>query len=417
MNWWVAHASFGRELSLAVLLTTKGAGTIVRLPRISQITFKDEQVSNGTAPPAGSEFTLRNPHSGLCPAAFAPLCTLALLVLLGVGMSGCATLQGIPEQLSADDVSKFSDTDLKANIAIARELALKWQTDRNTSYKWAFWSNASLIPLAVGGAGAALYKGSTDLVIGFGLAAGAVAGTNAFIGAADIGAAYQAGINGLNCVATHLGPYVASSAKSSEAQLLHNAATALQKEVDDANKALLDSMSLDLTKPPASEELKTNPTVVNVLAVNEKVLTQAIIDANAAINSALTEFGVYNEVAKYARDRIFDIDNLIGNRIKPKTVSYASLSASLNSTAPATPPKLTPSGGTAKSPQSPAPPVHKAGAPAVAVAPPTPIADAAKATKSAADNLATPTKNLGTATSNFGLSAQENDVATCIKNL
>ena len=341
---------------------------------------------------------------------------LATSVIACCCVAGCASLRGNPDDLTAAQYQSFSATDLSKNLTVAQDLAQRWKGDRNDTYDWVFWSNASLIPLAAGGAGAALYKGSRDLVTGIGLTAGTLIGTNTFIGAADIGAVYQSGIIGLNCVYSKLNPY-ADTDKANAAAKLAASATSLESLIAAGNQALQASTGLDMTSAAATAERTANPTVVTTLSNNEKVLSQTLANAQTAVTNAQSEVHLFATLPAYARDRIIDVDNLVGMRIKPKTVNYATLSASLST--PAAPAKPAPVSGTTQSPAPPGAPAPGARLPpgVAPPPPPTPIADAAKATKNASDNLVKPTQDLATATSTFDLSTQENNVASCIKSL
>lgn len=325
-------------------------------------------------------------------------------VCLCCWLAGCASLRGVPDDLSDTEYRAFSDTDLSANLHVAQQLAQSWRGDRNDAYDWVFWSNISLIPLAAGGAGAALYHGSHDLITGIGLTAGTLIGTNNMIGAAAIGADYQGGIVGLSCIYSRLSPYVGTD-KAKAARDLGKAADDLDQLIVTGNQALGQSTGLSLTSAAAQAERLADPSIVSTLANNESVLTQAIANAKIAVASARTETQLDATVATYARDRIIDVDNIVAMKIKPNTVNFAALSSSLATPAAAQQPPAI-AGAT----QQPKPPVHKLGGA-------TPIADMAKATKRAADDLITATQNLSASTSAFGLSTQESNVALCIKNL
>lgn len=331
----------------------------------------------------------------------------ALTILSSLG--GCASLRGQPDGLTKTDFEAFKATTLAKNLEVAQTLAERWRGDRKEAYDWVFWSNASLIPLAAGGAGAALFKGGKDLITGIGLAAGTVIGTNSFIGAADLGAAYQGGIIGLSCVYSKLSPYT-DPAKIAAGGALITDANALTTLIATANQKLVASTNLDLTSKEATAERIANPSIIAVLSNNEKVLTQTITNAQAAVTGALSEGHLFATLPTYARDRIIDVDNIVGMRIKPKTVNFAALSASLSTPAPAPTPQ-TPVSGVAQPP--PAPGAHAA----VATPPPTPIAQAAKDTQDQVNILTKTTLALVKSTSDFDLSTQENNVATCLKNL
>lgn len=331
------------------------------------------------------------------------ICTFLSLITL---LSGCAELRGIPQGLSADQTRSLGTGSLDNNLTVATELGSTWEGKRNSAYNYVFWSNAALIPLAVGGAVGAAFKGSKDLLTGIGIGAGAVIGTNTFVGAGAIGAAYQSGINGLSCISAGLAPYTASGSKSADAQRLGVDVLALEAQIATASTTLGQSMGLDLTSPQAMAERLANPSIVSTLANNEKALAQAISDSQAAAVGGHAELHLYATLGTYSRDRILDVNRIVEAKIKPSTVNYASLAASLLP-APIAPKTQTPTTSTI----APAPPVHGAPAPA------TPIADAANATKRAADNLAGPTKKVTTETTDFDLTAQESSISSCIKSL
>src|SRR6185312_13366399 len=113
--------------------------------------------------------------------------TMLLVLLIASCLLGCVPLRGSPDDITKDEIAALSATNLTANLSTAQTVAERWRGDRNKAYDYSFWSNATLIPLAAGGAGAALFKGSHDLVTGIGLAAGTLIGTNSFIGASPVG--------------------------------------------------------------------------------------------------------------------------------------------------------------------------------------------------------------------------------------
>ncbi len=338
------------------------------------------------------------------------LCTYLSFTLL---LSGCAELRGIPQGLSATQIESLGSASLDTNLATARTLESTWEGDRNSAYNYVFWSNAALIPLAVGGAVGAAYKGSKDLIAGIGIGAGTVIGTNAFVGAGAIGAAYQSGIDGLSCITANLAPYTSRGTKPADAQHLYTDVTALEMLIGTASTTLGQSTGLDLTTPAATAERLANSNIVAVLANNEKALAQAVADSQATALAAHAELHLYATLDSYSRDRILDVNRIVGAKIKPATVNYASFAASLSPT-PAAAPKA----------QNPVTPTiaavgHAAAprAPPVAGVPPTPIADAANDSKRAADDLAAPTKRIVIETADFDLTAQEANIAACLKSL
>jgi hypothetical protein len=331
------------------------------------------------------------------------------MLALACFLTGCAALRGQPDGLTKENFQAFSGTDLAKNLEVAQSLADIWRKDRKYTYDWVFWSNASLVPLAAGGAGAALFKGSKDLITGIGLAAGTVFGTNTFIGAADLGAAYQSGLNGLNCIYVRLSPYTDANKKSAAAKLLTDS-NDLNNEIGTAARSLAASQALPLGDPLEVAERTANPTIMSTLSSNEKTLTQAIASAQAAVSAAISEEHLFDTVATFARDRIMDVDNIISMRIKPKTVNFSILSNTLSTPAPIPPP---PGAGVA-------PVVAASGGITILNAPlsdKTPIAKAADDALRDANSLMTRTQHLVTDTAVFDLSTQENNVATCLKNL
>ena len=339
------------------------------------------------------------------------------LTLISALLAGCV-LQGIPRGLTSDQLKTMETGTLDQNLAIARAARANWEDCRNTAQGYSFWSNAALIPLAAGAGAAAVYKGSKDLLAGIGLAAGTIVGTSSFIGASSIAGAYQSGMTGMLCISEDLGAYGAAGTKGADAATLDQNATSLETQTQQASTVLSASTGLDMFSPAATAERAANPGVVTALATNEKALTQAISDAQTAATAARVELQLFHSVPSFARDRIIDVDTIIAGKIKPGTVNYSTLSASILSAASGTgQPKPSSSTSTVKAPSPAAPSAHAPGrAPAVAV-PSTPIADATNNSKTAADALAVATKKLQTETSNFGLSAQETNVTTCLKNL
>lgn len=338
-----------------------------------------------------------------------------LTVLSSLLMTGCV-LQGVPRGLTREESKKIETGNLDENLSIARDVTYRWQNSRDAAERYTFWSNAALIPLAAGGAAAAVYKGSKDLLAGIGLAAGTLVGTNSFIGASSIASAYQAGMNGMTCVTKGLAVYGSAGTKPADASVLEQHATALEAQTPQASAVLNASTQVDMSSAAANAERVSNPGIVTALATNEKALTQAIGDAQNAAAAARTELHLFKSVAGFARDRIVDVNQVVAGKIKPGTVNYSTLSGSILSSASGAQPRATPASAAVTPPTAPQAgwAKHPATAPAT---PSTPIADAAKNSKAAADDLVAASKKLSVETSDFDLSTQENTINTCVKNL
>ena len=376
--------------------------------------------------------TLRKLERSLNLPSPAVRLTIGVVALLGMcsWLGGCESLRGIPDGLTNSDYKTFRYNDLSKNLNVAQALAHKWRHDRDEAYDWKFWSNISFIPLAAGAGGAALFNGSPDLISGIGLAAGTLVGTNAMIGAGHIGSVYQRGIMGLECVYARLSPYAYGSTsrnvsgltkttfvgKRLAEQELGADAKKLEKLITSGGRALKAAQNVPLTTSAAKAEETAYPNVVSTLANNESVLAQAISSAKVAASAADSEIFLFDTIADYARDRIMDVNYFVAMSIKPNAVNFSSLSETL--AAPATPSAPPAVEGSTMSAPTPPP---GSGTPDGAIVVVRPVSNrirnAVSQTQSAAKYIIATARNVVSETKLFGLSAQENKIASCIRNL
>ena len=329
-------------------------------------------------------------------------------------LSGCSTLQGVPQGLSRAQLASLSDRDLNKNLDTGRDLSETWEGCRNEAQRYLFWSNAGLIPLASAGAATVFYKASKDVIGGIGIVAGTLIGINTFVNARSVAGAYQAGVNGLSCLTLKLQPYVENSEKATAADQLFKLIETLDSQLSSAKGTLQDSQSVAMGSKDAIKERNDNPTIVVALATNEKALSQALSDAQTALNAAQQEYSLFKGVAGYAAARIRDINLAVAGKVSPSEVNYANLVSSISSlTSVSTPPATTPA-----TPVTQAVPSGANGQPVPAgLVANTPLATAADNDKSAAEALSKATKAISLATSDFGLNTRENEVLACVKAL
>lgn len=376
--------------------------------------------------------TLRKLERSLNLHSSAIRLTIGVVALLGMcsWLGGCESLRGIPDGLTNSDYQTFRYNDLSKNLNVAQALAHKWRHDRDEAYDWKFWSNISFIPLAAGAGGAALFKGSHDLISGIGLAAGTLVGTNAMIGAGHIGSVYQRGIMGLECVYARLSPYsygsISRSVSGKRAIIivgkrlaerdLGTDAKNLEKLITSGGRALTAAQNVSLTTSAAKAEETAYPNVVSTLANNESVLAQAISSAKVAASAADSEIFLFDTIADYARDRIMDVDNFVAMSIKPNAVNFSSLSETLAAPAtPSAPPAV--EGSTMSAPTHPESPFTTSGETKSPHSVPNQIRSAVTQTQSEAKKIIAATRKVVGETKLFGLSAQENKITSCIRNL
>lgn len=342
--------------------------------------------------------------------------TVSLLLVL----AGCTSLQGVPIGLTRPEKVNLSSGVLKTDLDTAMNLSDRYEDARNSALHYVFWSNAPFLPLGVAGAGAIYYKGSKDLIAGLGIAAGSLLATNTFINARGVAKAYQSGMDGLACVTTKLRVYEAGGPKVPDSEALKSDADKLELAIAAGSSALAGSLAASLAGPAAEGERTANPTVVSVLAGNEKALTQAIADAQATIDAARNEVGLFNRLPGYCADRIRDINSIVGSKISPSDVNYTSLLSSLSAltTQPA-PPKGAAAAVAPAAPLVASLAAAKSGGSSSKMQKPasTALAVVAQRAKDTSDEIAALTKKLVAETTAFDLSTQERDIAACIKSL
>jgi hypothetical protein len=328
---------------------------------------------------------------------------VALLFVLAV--SGCANLKGIPAGLDKSDKQNLAAQDLKTSLTVALTLSDRYEQARNDNLNYVYWSNVPFIPAAGVAAAAVYYKAHRDLLAGVGILAGTLAGFNAFTNARPNARVYQTGIEALSCVHTKLGIYVS---KKSAADKMDQDADFLAKEIAGGKVVLTKSQNLDLASAAAVNERTSNGTVVSSLASNEKLLEQALAEAERVMNLAKEEATRYQYLPSFVSDSISLIDKKVSGKITQGDVNYAELSTSIlgYTVAPKVP--AVPAGGAPGKPLQ--NPLATGGAP-------TPMADAVNETRVAINRLQQLTAALSRARSDFALNEREQEVAACIKLL
>ena len=328
-----------------------------------------------------------------------------IYVVAPLFLASCASIQGIPLGLTDQNQASLASQDLQRTLGVALELKRTYESARDENLKYIYWSSVPFFPLAAAAAGD-IYSKSTSALAGVGIIAGTLAGFNSFTNARPNAKVYQSGINGLVCLYTKLGGY---SDRQLDAKALKDDADSLTSRlIPSAQAALTASQNLDLNAGEAQAERTANPTIISSLSTMEKSLTQAISDAQHAATGARSEKTLFDNLAAFGATSIIQIDSIIASKVTLTDVSYSTLVSSISgyTTAPK-PPTTTPPAGAAQLLVRP----EKAAALA------TPIADAIKAMQGSITLLQQSTSALAEETSKFGLTAREQEVATCIKSL
>jgi hypothetical protein len=216
------------------------------------------------------------------------LCTVIAACLL----SSCANLRGIPQGLNDANRLELSKGDIKSTIAVARDVQGRYEVARDNNLDYAFWSNAAFIPLAAVAAGAIAFNAYKDLFAGVGIAAGSLAGANVFINARANAKVYQLGINGLDCVIVNLGQYANASPSDLSVGDLE-----LQRRLAIGRADLIRAQAFKFSTPPEVAEIQSNPLVITTLAATQKILVQAIDDAETTSSDARTEIGLFAQTS------------------------------------------------------------------------------------------------------------------------
>jgi hypothetical protein len=322
----------------------------------------------------------------------------ACLILIAAGLvASCATtpgnLQGIPQGLSAADRTQLATTDLATTLGVANALQQRYQDARDENLRYAYWSNIAFIPLAALGAGAMAFNAYKDLLASVGIAAGSLAGFNAFVNARNNAKVYQTGINGLDCIVVKLGPFVGQTTEPLErrADTMHGLAW-------QAEAASATNQSFKFNTPLELAEMKNNPLVVANLVAADKMLTQALAEAERALGDARNEIALYRHVASFAADSIRQVNVAVSSKIALNDINFSALQGSVSGLA--VPPAPAPA----------SPPAAASRAPTQ-----TPLADATSASLQSAQSLSKLSRDLAALTQQFGLTAREKGVAECIK--
>ncbi len=307
-------------------------------------------------------------------------------------LSSCASLEGIPQGLSAEDRTDISSGDLARAFKAADNLSSTYAKARNENLRYAFWSNVPFVPLAAGSAAAIYSKASKDVLATIGIVAGSLIGFNSLINARSNEKSYGSGIAALLCLQTNLEPYVKKNTRE-----LDDKSGALIGLIESAKETLEGSQNV-LSAENADAEISANQKVVGTFASNQKDLSQAITDAQAAVGAAENEVGLFDTLPIFVANGIRQIDATVANKVGQGDISYSGLVTSISaSTTPPAPP------------HSAAPPdKSKANSE-------TPVADSAKALLTTTTDLKQATAEVVSATKTFGLTAQEQTVSTCIK--
>jgi hypothetical protein len=325
------------------------------------------------------------------------------LVLLGSAfVASCATvpgnLQGIPQGLTAADRNQLATSDLAATLGVANVLQQRYQVARDENLQYAYWSNVAFVPLAALAAGAMAFNAYKDLLASVGIAAGSLAGFNSFVNARSNAKAYQSGINGLDCIVVKLGPFIGQST-----EFLEQNTDAMHSLVWQAEAASAINQSFKFNTPYELTEMKNNPLVVANLVAADRMLTQALADAEEALGDARNEIALNRHVASFAADSIRQVNVAVSSKIAMNDINFSALQGSISGLAV---------------PPSPAPaPPRLAGSRAVPPPTQTPLADATSTALQLAQSLSKRTRELAAMTQQFGLTAQQKAVAECIKSV
>jgi len=316
-------------------------------------------------------------------------------------LASCASLKGIPQGLTDQNTADMAKNTLEDSLKVSNDLSKTYKTARDENLDYAFWSNVAFVPLAAGAAGAIAFNAYKDLLAGIGIAAGSLGGLNVFINARANAKVYQSGMNGLACISTNLTPYLTLNADALEAEVL-----ALGGQIALANQTLAEATSLRFDTPQQIAEIKSNPLVVTTLAASERILTQAIADAQKALGDGESETVLFAGIATFAASSIRQVDAIVASKITQPDISFSALQSSITglTKAPAATPK-------------PAPPAAGAHAIVPAVPSTTPIADAANDAQRSSQTLAKATTEMSAHAQKFGLSTQQKAVGDCIKGL
>jgi hypothetical protein len=317
-------------------------------------------------------------------------CTVIVACLL----SSCANLRGIPQGLNDANRSELSKGDIKSTIGVARDLQGRYEVARDNNLDYAFWSNVAFIPLAAVAAGAIAFNAYKDLYAGVGIAAGSLAGANVFVNARANAKVYQLGINGLDCVVVNLGQYANASPSDLSAGDIE-----LERRLAIGRADLIRAQGFKFTTPPEVAEIQNNPLVITTLVTNEKILAQAVDDAETTSSDARTELGLFAQLPSYAADSVTQVNKIVASKISQTDVPFSSLVTSL--------------GALAKVPAAPKP----AATTSAAAPSQTPLGDAATQALASAQALFVQTVVVRSLVQQFGLSNKEKRVDECIKSL
>jgi hypothetical protein len=325
------------------------------------------------------------------------------LILLGSAfVASCATvpgnLQGIPQGLTAADRTQLATSDLAATLGVANALQQRYQVARDENLQYAYWSNVAFVPLAALAAGAMAFNAYKDLLASVGIAAGSLAGFNSFVNARNNAKVYQSGINGLDCIVVKLGPFVGQRTESLEQQTDGMHSLGWQAEAASAI-----NQSFKFNTPLELAEMKNNPLVVANLVAADKMLTQALADAQKALGDARNEIALHRHVSSFAADSIRQVNVVVSSKIAMNDINFSALQGSISGLAvPPSPAPAPPQAAASREPQRPSP---------------TPLADATSTALQLAQSLSKRSRELAAMTQQFGLTAQEKAVAECIKSV
>ncbi len=331
-----------------------------------------------------------------------------------VGLSGCASIMGVPQGLSAVGapvVTNFPVTAglpneaLTTNIAVANNLLRTYQAARNDNLKFAFWSNAALIPLATGAATAAVAKSSTQSLSYIAIAAASIVGFNSFVNARPNSRSYQSGMNATTCLIVNLSPYTPADARPPGAGSLPG--------LSDKAVPLDAETTAWLGTPTLTSGMSPDRAPRFAAALTD--LKQAVVAAKQQTAAQAIAQGLYNQVAIFAANSLLQIDGVVTGKVSQSDVTSSALPTS-PTPVPAAKPGAGPAGGPKADLVPGTPTDGKSPAP-----PPPPVNDIAdqkiRALQTMTAELNSKTSDLADALAKFTLAAQESAVTTCIKSM
>lgn len=337
-----------------------------------------------------------------------PIWRLGICIVIPLLLASCANVRGIPAGLTDENQTNLASQDLQKTFSVALALQATYRNARDDNLNYVYWSSVPFFPIAAAAAGA-IYGKHNSRLASIGIAAGTLVGFNSFTNARANAKAYESGIVALACVYRSLSGY--SNRQSDASSFKDDAETLNSTLIPAAQSALSVSQSLNLNAGDAQAERAANPTVMSSLSTAEKSLTQAISDAQSAATGARNEKSLFDNLSAFGASNITQIDTIVAAKVTVADVNYSTLLTSISGYTNAPKSPTTPSTTGAGTPS--AEPKKMAGG----AVPAAPIADAIKTMQSSISQLQQATSALTDKTSKFGLTAREQEVAACIKNI